>query len=84
MVVPLGLLLLGCTERPVPTAGAGSAPPPGAIAVGDDVYMVPLDQPVEDCPAYRLYSPTKMVDQAIYYRDRQGGFTRDRGQAQCG
>jgi hypothetical protein len=57
--------------------------PPGAIPIGDQLYQVPIGADDEGCPRYRLYSPTKLVVQAIYYRDPAGGFTPDRRQAAC-
>ena len=57
--------------------------PQDAIKFGDDVYMLPLAVKVGDCPAFRPWSPTKMVVQAIYYRGRAGGFVLDRAEAAC-
>jgi hypothetical protein len=57
--------------------------PPGAIQIGDQLYQVPIGADDDGCPRYRLYSPTKLVAQAIYYRDPTGGFTPDRRQAAC-
>ena len=57
--------------------------PEGAIAVGDDLYMVPLAAPVAGCPAFRAFSPTKMVVQAIYFRTADGRFVTDRQEADC-
>ncbi len=81
----------GCAARsPDPAASfAGTSPaapaevPPGAIEVGDQLYQVPIGADHDGCARYRLYSPTKLVAQAIYYRDRAGGFTPDRRQAAC-
>jgi hypothetical protein len=86
----------GCT-RPQPsgaaqgTAGAAAAPgalpageiPAGAIEVGQDLYQVPIGRDADGCAIYRLYSPTRMVSQAISYRSRDGGFTIDRQEADC-
>ncbi len=80
-------LLLACSPNTEPGPSKPAAPtrevPPNAVKIADDLYMVPLDQPVEGCPAYRQFSTTKMVNQAIYYRARQGGFTFDRNEAVC-
>jgi uncharacterized protein (DUF779 family) len=57
--------------------------PHGAVKVGDDLYMVPLDAQVDGCPAFRQWSPTDMVVQAVYYRGRAGGFVLDRAEAVC-
>jgi hypothetical protein len=57
--------------------------PSGAIQIGDGLYQVPIGADDDGCPRYRLYSPTRLVAQAIYYRDQAGGFTPDRRQAAC-
>lgn len=57
--------------------------PADAIKVGDELYMLPLAAKVGDCPAFRPWSPTKMVVQAIHFRGRAGGFVMDRAQAAC-
>ncbi len=60
------------------------APPPGAILIGDDVYAVPIGEPDADgCQRYRLWSPTKMVVQAIHYRRADGSFTMRKDEAAC-
>jgi hypothetical protein len=90
---PLG----SCTSphpsgAPRGTAGTGAASgallateiPAGAIQVGQELYQVPIGRDAEGCAIYRLYSPTRMVSQAISYRGRDGGFTIDRQEADCG
>jgi hypothetical protein len=62
---------------------AAAAPPRSAIPIGDQLYQVPIGADDDGCPQYRLYSPTRLVAQAIYYRDAAGGFTPDRHQAAC-
>jgi hypothetical protein len=57
--------------------------PAGAIQIGDQLYQVPIGADDDGCPRYRLYSPTRLVAQVIYYRDAAGGFTPDRRQAAC-
>ena len=57
--------------------------PADAIQIGEDLYMVPLAAPVDDCPAYRAFSPTKRVAQVIYFRAADGSFTADRSKADC-
>lgn len=79
------LLVLGACG---PLGGAQSsqrpaAVPENAIEVGIDYYMVPLDERVQGCPAYRPFSPTLRVQQAIHYRTADGRFVRDRSQAVC-
>lgn len=57
--------------------------PDGAIAVGEDLYMVPLAKPVSGCPAFRAFSPNRMVVQAIYFRAADGRFVMSRQEADC-
>ena len=93
--------LLGLSLFPLQSACSGTAEttreqsngpqvPENAIPIGEDIYVVPLNEPVDGCPAFRPFSPTAMVVQAIYYRtkaayrDREGPFTIDRNKADCG
>jgi len=62
--------------------GAGKLPY-GAIAVGEELYMVPLAEPVGGCPAFRAFSPTRMVVQAIYFRTADGRFVTSQQEADC-
>lgn len=80
----LALVLGGCAATQAPDAGhpGETAPPPGAIAVGDELYQVPVGE-IDGCPIYRLYSPNRLVPQAIYYQDAQNGFTMNRNEARC-
>ena len=92
LVLVFGLLLQACAA-----AGSGSGPksgvatsqraaaeiPKGAIPVGQDLYQVPIGVDDEGCPMFRMYSPTKLVAQAIYYRDTSGGFTMEKQAAAC-
>ena len=77
-----------CT-RELPGAAAATVKldaaelPVGAIAIGDDVYMVPAGADDAGCPWFRAFSPTKMVVQAMFYRAAEGGFTMDRTGAAC-
>ena len=66
-----------------PPARPAGALPAGAIEVGQDLYQVPIGRDADGCAIYRLYSPTRMVSQAISYRSRAGGFTIDRQEADC-
>ena len=83
--------LAGCTTpappaAPVPTAPAtpgDGALPAGAIAIGPDLYQVPIGEDAEGCMMYRLHSPTRMVTQAIAGRRPDGSFTLDRREAAC-
>lgn len=88
--ITLAVLMLGaCADRDGgdPLAAPGTSTPvmvpPGAVKIGDDLYMVELAAKAGDCPAFRPWSPTKMVAQAIYYRGRSGGFVLDRAVAAC-
>jgi hypothetical protein len=92
MTSRLWALAAWCVLLPAACAdhGAGEARetpalaiPTDAIKFGDELYMLPLAAKVGDCPAFRPWSPTKMVAQAIYYRGRAGGFVMDRAQAAC-
>ena len=57
--------------------------PANAIAVGDDVYMVPLGPDAEGCVMYRAFSPTKAVAQVIKYRTRDGRYVSDKRETEC-
>ena len=93
VVLALGCTIAvhGCTARPPDADGiseratprAQAALPPGAIKIDDQLYQVPIGADDDGCARYRLYSPTKVVAQAIYYRDPAGGFTPDRRRAAC-
>jgi hypothetical protein len=91
LALGVGSAVHGCAAaEPDPTAGSrGAAPraearvPPGAIQIGDQLYQVPIGADDDGCARYRLYSPAKLVAQAIYYRDPAGGFTPDRRRAAC-
>jgi hypothetical protein len=90
LALVVGLALQGCGAR---APGVGSSAggiadeaaevPPGAIPIGDELYQVPIGADDDGCPRYRLYSPTRLVAQVIYYRGPAGGFTTDRQQAEC-
>ena len=80
-----GLWLAACGPNSGTGTPARDSPevPAGAIEIGEDHYMVPLDQPVDGCPAYRAFSRTRMVAQAIYFRAADGRFVLDRQRADC-
>ena len=65
------------------TGEAAAEVPPGATPIGDGLYQVPIGADDDGCPRYRLYSPTRLVAQVIYYRGRAGGFTTARQDAAC-
>jgi hypothetical protein len=83
--------LAGCTPPAPPAAAPPTGPattgdralPAGAIAVGPDLYQLPLGADAEGCMMYRLHSPTRMVTQAIAWRRPDGSFTLDRREAAC-
>jgi hypothetical protein len=91
LALAAGIALHGCTAPPpAATSSFGSGAdqaqskvPPGAIRIDDQLYQVPIGADDDGCPRYRLYSPTKLVPQAIYYRDPAGDFTPDRQEAAC-
>jgi hypothetical protein len=91
LALVVGIALQGCAARAPdaasrPESGADLAQagaPPGAVRIGDQLYQMPIGADDDGCPRYRLYSPTRLVAQVIYYRDRAGGFTTDRRQAAC-
>ncbi len=71
-------------EKTVSENAQTPSPPPGAIPIGDDVYAVPIGKPdAQGCQRYRLWSPTKMVVQAIHYRRADGSFTMRKDEAAC-
>ena len=53
-------VLAGCAASLVVDSGAGDLPA-GAIAVGEDLYMVPAGLDETGCPWFYAFSPTKMV-----------------------
>ena len=81
------VLVCGCAamqrDPPPPPARPEASLPAGAIAVGPDLYRVPIGADAEGCMMYRLYSPTRLVTQAIAWRKPGGGFTHDRRAADC-
>jgi hypothetical protein len=91
LALAAGIALHGCTAPPpAATSSFGSGAdqaqskvPPGAIRIDDQLYQVPIGADDDGCLRYRLYSPTRLVAQVIYYRDPAGGFTTDRRQADC-
>lgn len=91
MVLALACAVQACAGQDAERSSTAGAPPPaaanlpaGAIQVGEDLYQVPIGTDDDGCPMFRLHSPTRMVAQAIYYRDATGGFTMNREDAACG
>ena len=59
-------------------------PPPGAIRLADDYYMVPRGADRYGCPSYSPWSRRNVVPAAIYYRKVDGSFTLYRSNVDCG
>lgn len=57
--------------------------PAGAVAVGKDLYQVPLGSDADGCLMYRLHSPARLVPLAISYQAPDGSFTMDHHHALC-
>jgi hypothetical protein len=55
----------------------------GVVRVGDNLFYVPLPEPVQGCIAYRQFSATRKVSKAAFFRATDGGFTLDRDKAVC-
>lgn len=78
------LWMVACSGRHSESAGPDAIElPDGAIAVGEGLYMVPLAKPVGGCPAFRAFSPNRMVVQAIFFRAPDGRFVMSRQEAGC-
>ena len=71
-------------NAPENTPPAASVPPPGAIRVGDDYYMVPIATDDSGCRQYGAWSSSRAVPAAIYYRKPDGEFTLYRSDTGCG
>lgn len=84
--------------RPVATAGlmlalaacgTPAAEPPGAPAepkierLGQFLYMVPVARDERGCVVYRVESPFRRFDRALYWRAGEGDFTTDPTAATC-
>ena len=76
-------VLAGCNATTPAIAPDAAELPAGAIAIGDDLYMVPAGVDGTECPWFRAFSPTKMVVQAMFYRAADGDFVIDRAAAAC-
>ncbi len=76
VILALALILPACQQT-------GDEIPDGAIKVEDGLYMIPLDEPVEGCRAYRSFAPGGMTASVIYYQAEDGSFTAERTEAQC-
>jgi len=59
-------------------------PPDGAVKIAESLFAVPLAYVDADgCRPYRLWSPDKMVTQALHYRRPDGSFTMRKSEAAC-
>ena len=77
-------LLAACAGTPSEQHEAlPSGMPENAIQTGANTYMVPLDNPVQNCPAYRLVSPGQMTIQVIYFKQKDGSYQPTREDAVC-
>ena len=72
------------------SACAGPATdPPGAPAepkierLGQFLYMVPVARDERGCVVYRVESPFRRFDRALYWRAGEGDFTTDPTAATC-
>lgn len=80
IVILATVILTGCqfnstTTPPTPT---------GAIEIVDGaVWMVPAGYTENGCKAYTKWSHVYLVDMAIYYRTKDGGFTNFLDEANC-
>ena len=79
-VVAMGMtvVLCACAEN------ATRDPPPGAVRIGDDHYMVPIGEDGDGCMQYGPWSDARPVTAAIYYRKAHGSFTLYRSDTGCG
>ncbi len=78
--------LMACaTKGPVESSNSPALEnyPPGTYQLGPNRFMVPLENPVQNCAAYRQVSPGQMTIQIIYYQRADGTFTAIREEAQC-
>ncbi|MGF1474967.1 MAG: hypothetical protein ACFB6S_05310 [Geminicoccaceae bacterium] len=70
-----------------PKAGSDLRPvgelPDGAIATGDNFYMVPIVEDAGGCMQYRPFSPGLLTPAVIYYRRADGSFTLNRAETDC-
>lgn len=77
----LMLALAACT--------APATEPPGAPAepkierLGQFLYMVPVARDKRGCVVYRVESPFRRFDNALYWRAGEGDFSTDPASAKC-
>lgn len=71
------LMLCACSASTV------EDPPPGAVRVDDDLYMVPVSLDESGCQQYSGWSRSRILPAIIYYRMADGTFTILRSKADC-
>ena len=84
--VALALALGACTVVVEQSGGESGMPegaPAGAIQVGEDRYMVPVDMDAGGCERFTPWSASAPVKTAIYYRKADGSFVLNREEAAC-
>jgi hypothetical protein len=57
--------------------------PPGAIAAGERLYMVPVGVDTDGCEQFTPFSSGGMTNQAIHYRLPDGSFVLAKDPAAC-
>lgn len=80
--VLLWLVLSGCAGA-APEDGPPADIPEDAIAVGEDMYMVPLGRDAGGCMMFQAHAPDKLVAQVIQYRTADGRFVANKREAAC-
>lgn len=83
----LVVLLFACTveTRPGPKGEPALllTPPPGAIKVEEDLYMVEIGKDESGCRQYSAWSSKRAVVAAVFYGGADGNFTLLRSEAKC-
>lgn len=83
-LIALALLLGACMADTIRNEdGILPDPPPDAIRVEEDLYMVPVAVDESGCQQYSAWSRQRMVPTVIYYRKANGEFTMFRSEADC-
>jgi hypothetical protein len=80
----LALAFTACATAEPPAERAETPEiPADAIAVAPELYMLPMGTDQTGCAVFQPWSPTLSVVQALHWRTPAGGFTLDRGAADC-
>lgn len=79
------VILTGCsTDSDTGDEAPIEGYPPGTVAVGQNSFMVPLEEKDADgCQGYRLVAPGRLTIQAIHYRRPDGSFSVNKLEADC-